>query len=113
VHALSADDGTINRTLLCRNNDLCRHSLLTDEPVDLCGKMNNARWTVPPQTGNWRLSPGQTAVLAGIRRWINFDDLQWETTYAPWKALSVQAADLMFFSGVGAAVRGRGNQAVE
>jgi NAD(P)-dependent dehydrogenase (short-subunit alcohol dehydrogenase family) len=34
--------------------------------------MNNARWTVtdiPPRPENWRLSPGQTAVLAGIRRW--------------------------------------------
>src|SRR6266850_5705154 len=57
--------------IACRNNDLCRHSLLTDEPVDLCGKMNNARWTVTvhPRPENWRLSPGQTAVLAGIQRW--------------------------------------------
>jgi hypothetical protein len=23
--------------IACRNNDLCRHSLLTDEPVDLMG----------------------------------------------------------------------------
>ena len=24
--------------IACRNNDLCRHSLLTDEPVDLMGQ---------------------------------------------------------------------------
>jgi NAD(P)-dependent dehydrogenase (short-subunit alcohol dehydrogenase family) len=52
------------------------------------------------------------AANMGMKR-INFDDLQWETTYAPWKALSVQAGGLDVFSGVGAAVRGRGNQAVE
>jgi NAD(P)-dependent dehydrogenase (short-subunit alcohol dehydrogenase family) len=52
------------------------------------------------------------AANMGMKR-INFDDLQWEQHTRHGRHCQSKLADLMFSSGVGAAVRGRGNQAVE
>ncbi len=63
-------------------------------------------------------SPRVTTVASGAAnmgmRRINFDDLQWERSYGPWKAYcQSKLADIMFMLRVGAAMCGCGDQAIE